>query len=146
LLERICAVRDETINALLRVVRSFIELLTVVDERPRWCRHATFLGPHRCESMILGSMTFCLTRAGLWPLPEDAQDVRYSVLGLYEVFSNLVIHDIGRPAKGEPDHGVCNPHEYLMGQMQAVLAEMRSPLREEDIEQLDTQARRLYMS
>lgn len=33
--ERICAVRDETIGALLSVMRSFVELLTVVDEGPR---------------------------------------------------------------------------------------------------------------
>lgn len=143
--ERICAVRNETVDALLGVMRSFIELLTVVDEGPRWCRHATFMGPHRCESMILGSMTFCLTRAGLCPVPEDAGSVEHSILGLYEAFANLVIHDIGQPVKGEGDHRGCNPQEYLVEQMKEVLARMRSPLREGDREQLDAQAKRLYV-
>ncbi|KAK4178073.1 nuclear pore protein-like protein [Triangularia setosa] len=145
IIERICAVRYETVKALLGVIRSFVELLTVVDERPRWCRHATFMGPHRCESMILGSMAFCLTRAGLWPMPEDAWDVKHSVLGLYEEFSILVIHDIGQPVEGEGDHKGCNPREYLMDQMREVFARMPSPLKEADMEQLVAQEKRLYM-
>ncbi|KAK4194933.1 hypothetical protein QBC40DRAFT_317738 [Triangularia verruculosa] len=145
IIERVCTVRDETIDALLEVIRSFIELLTVVDERPRWCRHATFMGPHRCESMILGSMTFCLTRAGLWPLPEDARDVKRSALGLYEAFSILVIHDIGKPAEGDGDHKRCNPREYLMDEMREVFARMSSPLQEADMERLAAQEKRLYM-
>ncbi|KAK4158454.1 nuclear pore protein-like protein [Chaetomidium leptoderma] len=146
IIERICAVRDETIEALLDVMRSFVELLTVVDEKPRWCRHATFMGPHRCESMILGSMTFCLTRASLCPIPEHVRDVEHSLLGLYEALSTLVIHDIGQPIKGEgDDHRGCNPQEYLVDQMKEVLAKMQNPVREADREQLDAQAKRLHM-
>jgi hypothetical protein len=126
-------------------MRAFTEWLTVVDERPRWCRHATFMGPHRCESMILGSMTFCLTRASLWPLPEDAQAVAHSILGLYGALSSLVIHDIGQPIKGEGDHKGCNPQEYLLDQMKEVLDKMQSPLREGDREQIDAQAKRLHL-
>jgi hypothetical protein len=143
--ERICAVRDEMVDGLLGVMRSFTEWLTVVDERPRWCRHATFMGPHRCESMILGSMTFCLTRASLWPIPENALDVEYSILGLYGALSSLVIHDIGQPVKGEGDHKECNPREYLLDQMKEVLDKMQSPLTEADKEQLDAQAKRLHL-
>lgn len=94
--------------------------------------------------MILGSMTFCLTRASLWPIPE-AQEVDYSILGLYEVLSNLVIHDIGQPIRGEVDHKGCNPREYLMDQMKDVLARIPSPLTEEDRAQLDAQAKRLHV-
>lgn len=99
-------------DALLDVFRTLTNLLTVVDERPRWCRHATYMGPHRCESMILGSITFCLTRAGLWPIPDEAGDVEHSILGLYETLSNLVIHDIGQPIRGEGDHAGCNPRDF----------------------------------
>lgn len=95
--------------------------------------------------MILGSMTFCLTRAGLFPIPEDARGVEHSILGLYGAFSSLVIHDIGQPAKGEGDHAGCNPREYLVDQMKTVLATMRSPVKEGDTEQLDAQATRLRM-
>jgi hypothetical protein len=143
--ERICAVRDETIDGLLGVMRSFTEWLTVVDERPRWCRHATFMGPHRCESMILGSMTFCLTRASLWPIPENVPDVEYSILGLYGALSSLVIHDIGQPVKGEGDHKGCNPEGYLLDQMKEVLDKMQNPLTVADKEQLDAQAKRLHL-
>ncbi|KAH7349851.1 hypothetical protein B0T11DRAFT_343042 [Plectosphaerella cucumerina] len=145
-IERICEARDETVGALLDVFRSLTGQLTVVDERPRWCRHATYMGPHRCESMILGSMTFCLTRAGLWPIPEDAGDVEHSILGLYEVLSNLVIHDIGQPVRGEGDHAGCNPRDFLMDQMKEVLTKMPTPLRESDREQLAAQAKKLHMS
>lgn len=127
-------------------MRSFTELLTVVDERPRWCRHATFMGPHRCESMILGSITFSLTRAGLFPLPADARGVvKHSILGLYVAFSNLVIHDIGQPGKGDDDHRVCNPQEYLVGQMDEVMANIQRPVNGRDRELLDAQAKRLHM-
>ncbi|KAF5239239.1 hypothetical protein FANTH_10041 [Fusarium anthophilum] len=81
IIERISANRLMTIQALLDITRKLINDLLVVDEKPRWCRHAEWMGPHRCESMILGSITFCLARGGLWPLPQ-AEDVMDSIVGL----------------------------------------------------------------
>jgi hypothetical protein len=95
--------------------------------------------------MILGSMTFCLTRASLWPIPENAPDVEYSILGLYGALSSLVIHDIGQPVKGEGDHKECNPEGYLLDQMKEVLDKMQNPLTVADKEQLDAQAKRLHL-
>ncbi|CAG7561794.1 unnamed protein product [Fusarium equiseti] len=93
IIEQILAIHISTIQALLDVIGQLISHLLVVDERPRWCRHAEWMGPHRCESMILGSITFCLARAGLWPLPK-AEDVRDSIVGLHRKLKGLVIHDI----------------------------------------------------
>ncbi|KAF5613634.1 uncharacterized protein FTJAE_13884 [Fusarium tjaetaba] len=81
IIERISANRLMIIQALLDIIRKLINDLLVVDEKPRWCRHAEWMGPHRCESMILGSITFCLARGGLWPLPQ-AEDVMDSIVGL----------------------------------------------------------------
>ncbi|KAF5691945.1 hypothetical protein FDENT_3148 [Fusarium denticulatum] len=81
IIERISANRLMTIQALLDIIGKLINDLLVVDEKPRWCRHAEWMGPHRCESMILGSITFCLARGGLWPLPQ-AEDVMDSIVGL----------------------------------------------------------------
>lgn len=70
LTQRIGAIRTQTIQAMLNLFRELSNILVVLDEQPRWCRHASYMRPHRCESMILGSIVFCLTRAGLWPIPE----------------------------------------------------------------------------
>ncbi|OAQ98236.1 hypothetical protein LLEC1_06484 [Akanthomyces lecanii] len=100
-------------------------ILLVVDEGPRWCRHATWLGPHRCESMILGSLMFCLSRAELWPLPK-ADDVEYSVLDLHARLDAVVLHVIGR-TKGDPrDHQACNPSQHLRDAMKQVMSDVPS--------------------
>lgn len=122
-----------------------VENLIVVDERERWCRHHTWMGPHRCESMILGSMTFCLARAGLWPLP-DARDMEYSVLGLYGKLTSLIIHDIGGADggdKGKVDHRVCNPRTYLLDLVERVVRETPSPLTEFHTKYLDGKGKKL---
>lgn len=119
------------------------DTLVVVDERVRWCRHHTWMGPHRCESMILGSMTFCLTRAGLWPLP-DPRDLECSVLDLYGKLTGLIIHDIGREAGEEGvDHRECNPRAYLMGQVQGIIHEIPNPVTEFHVKYLEDQAKKL---
>ena len=119
--------------------------LIVVDEHVRWCRHHTWMGHHRCESMILGSMTFCLARAGLWPLPEP-QDIDYSLLELYEKLTTLVIHDIGKADTSNPEanHKECNPRPYLLEQVQKVMREMPSPVSAFHIKHMEKQARRLF--
>ncbi|KAI0468778.1 hypothetical protein F4859DRAFT_203057 [Xylaria cf. heliscus] len=116
-------IRTQTIDSMLGIFREFADLLTVVDEGPRWCRHASYMGPHRCESMILGSMTFCMKRGALWPIPEGA-DVNESLLSVYKTLTNLVIHDIGQAAGVDDDHSVCNPHDYLIGKVNDILAGM----------------------
>lgn len=127
------------------VFRDLYEKLVTVDEGPRWCLHASYMGPHRCESMILGSMTFCLTRAGLWPIPETA-DVDDSVVMLYSTLMNLVIHDIGRPGeKGGVDHSECNPRAFLMGQIKDILAEVPSPVNDAHKKHLDRQIQKLLV-
>ena len=120
-----------------------VENLIVVDERPRWCRHAQWMGPHRCESMILGSLTFCLARAGLWPLPE-AESVNLSILGLYRKLTRLIIHDIGEVKEKPPtDHRECNPGAFLLEQVKKVIDEIPSPLTEFHIAQMEKQAERV---
>ncbi|OLN87049.1 hypothetical protein CCHL11_06489 [Colletotrichum chlorophyti] len=145
IIERIAEIRTQTIQSIMEIFGDLIAKLIVVDEGPRWCRHASYMGPHRCESMILGSMTFCLTRAGLWPIPE-AEDVEESVLALYSTLMNLVIHDIGRPEeKGGVDHAECNPRGFLMGRIKRVLGDIPSPVGELHVEQLDRQIERLLV-
>lgn len=142
---------------LLDIFRDMVEALIVVDERPRWCRHATWMGPHRCESMILGSITFCLARAGLWPLPKP-QELDYSILDLYSKLTSLVIHDIGEAVspggsgnnnsgsgKGGlmADHAECNPRQYLLDKIRQAMNEIPSPLTKLHTEHLERQAARL---
>ncbi|KAI0146792.1 hypothetical protein BJ166DRAFT_629301 [Pestalotiopsis sp. NC0098] len=71
-LEHLKSAREEILFSLLQPLRDLVDQLLVVDESPRWCRHAVWMGPHRCESIILGSLVFSLSRAQLWPLPEIA--------------------------------------------------------------------------
>ncbi|KAI8417592.1 hypothetical protein FOFC_00147 [Fusarium oxysporum] len=97
IIERISKNRLMTIQALLDVIRRLVNDLLVVDEKPRWCRHAEWMGPHRCESMILGSITFCLARGGLWPLPQ-AEDVMDSIVGLRRKMTGAVLTE--RSGKG----------------------------------------------
>ncbi|KAI0107990.1 hypothetical protein F4776DRAFT_644320 [Hypoxylon sp. NC0597] len=143
IIERITEIRIQTIQAFLNVFRDLINKLLVVDESPRWCRHASFMGHHRCESMILGSMTFCLARAGLWPLPH-AVEVEESVVELYTKLMNLVIHDIGRPSpKSMEDHGECNPMCHLTENMKRVIDEIADPVTEAHWRYLEIQEKRL---
>ncbi|KAF4956725.1 hypothetical protein FSARC_11493 [Fusarium sarcochroum] len=107
IVERISAIRIMTIRALLSVVGNLVENLLVVDEKPRWCRHAEWMGPHRCESMILGSITFCLSRAGLWPLPQ-AEDVMDSIVGLHRtsVSLNTQFPNMPQSPQGHQDRAI----------------------------------------
>lgn len=137
------AIRVQTFQSLLDIFRDMVETLIVVDEQPRWCHHASWMGPHRCESMILGSITFCLARAGLWPLP-DAREIEYSILGLYSKLTSLVIHDIGQTAdKPLTDHSECNPRSYLLDKIRQTLNEIPSPLTKIHCQHLERQAKRL---
>ena len=126
-IDRIDSIRENTINAMLGLFRDLSNILVVVDEQPRWCRYASYMCPHRCESMILGSVVFCLTRANLWPIPE-AQDVDESVMALYRQLANIVIHDIGQGEKKGNDHAKCNPRGFLLERLQRILADMPDPL------------------
>ncbi|KAJ2975791.1 hypothetical protein NUW58_g1721 [Xylaria curta] len=128
IIERIAAIRIQTIQSLLNIIRDMVGRLIIVDEGPRWCQHASFMGPHRCESMILGSLTFCLARAGLWPLPED-DEVEMTILQLHKVLVNLIIHNIGTTTKSdEPDHSQCNPKEYMMSRLRETMMEISIPI------------------
>ncbi|KAI9147269.1 hypothetical protein HJFPF1_13308 [Paramyrothecium foliicola] len=141
LMERIHTIREHTAKSLLGVFNNLIEDLLIVDEKPRWCRHASYMGPHRCESMILGSMTFCLARAGLWPLPEP-DELEYSLVGLYRKLTSLVIHDIGQVGDHQPmtDHRECNPRSFLLEQIKRIMDEIPSPLTESHMRHLSKQA------
>ncbi|KAK2595509.1 hypothetical protein QQS21_006784 [Conoideocrella luteorostrata] len=143
IVERINAVRLQTIHDLLDVVYKVVEVLTVVDEGPRWCRYANSPGHHRCESMLLGSMTFCLARAGLWPLPV-AEDVKLSLLEIYHIMTSLIIHDIGETSeKPREDHQECNPGPKILRKVQQVMSAIPSLLTEYHISRLDKQAEKL---
>ncbi len=118
------SIRLQTIGSLCGVFRSLIQNLLVVDEGPRWCRHATWLGSHRCESMILGSLMFCLSRAELWPLP-DAAEVQYSALDLYAKLDAVVVHVIGHAKGGDAlDHQACNPSQHLRNAMKDIMSDI----------------------
>jgi hypothetical protein len=127
IVDRIDAIRDQTIEAMLVLFRELTDILVVVDEKPRWCKYASYMGPHRCESMILGSVVFCLTRAGLWPIP-DPRDVGESVMGLYRKMTGVVIHDIGQVEKNGNDHARCNPRNFLLERLQRILVDITDPL------------------
>ena len=103
------------------------------------------MGPHRCESMILGSIVFCLTRAGLWPIPE-AQQIHKSVLDLYRELVGIVIHDIGQPEKKGDDHSECNPRQFLIDRLQRTLAEMPDPALDSNKRYLDAQIQKLGLA
>ena len=128
-------------QSLLDTTKEITDRLVVVDERPRWCCHASYMGPHRCESMILGSLTFCLTRAGLWPIPEAGDIDSLSVLQLQSTLMNLVIHDIGRAS--EVDHKVCNPQNFLEGQVRRIVAEVPDPVLESHRKHMEEQVIKL---
>lgn len=138
--ERISANRLMTIQALLDVIGRLVNDLLVVDEKPRWCRHAEWMGPHRCESMILGSITFCLARGGLWPLPQ-AEDVMDSIVGLRRKMTGLVVHDIGKV--DGLDHTHCNPGPFLLSEVERVFIDIRNPVTKDDLEAMDKQSKRL---
>ncbi|KAM3492026.1 hypothetical protein MY3957_004684 [Beauveria namnaoensis] len=143
ILDEIESIRAQTISKLLHIVGDVAKKLTVGDQRPRWCRYATHVGHHQCELMSLGSMTFCLARAGLWPLPEAAQ-VKLSLSDLYRILTNLVIHDIGATADApETDHRFCNPRRMLMDRVDQVMRNISSPLTEFHVRHLEKQAKRL---
>ncbi|KAF4469556.1 nuclear pore [Fusarium albosuccineum] len=144
IIERITAIRTQTIQALLDVCHDMVDNLLVVDEKPRWCRYAEWMGPHRCESMILGSLTFCLARAGLWPLPTP-EDVPDSIVGLHRKMTGLIIHDIGEIPGTKPavDHRGCNPGPYLLNEVEAIFKDIPSPITKFHLDQMDRQAKRL---
>ncbi|OAA55655.1 hypothetical protein ISF_07760 [Cordyceps fumosorosea ARSEF 2679] len=124
-IEYILSVRLETIRLLCGVLREMIRNLIVVDEAPRWCRHATWFGHHRCESMILGSLVSGLSRAGLWPLPE-AEEVKGSVRDLRARLDGVEVQDIGRAGGEEEggDHGECNPSQHLRDATREVMEDV----------------------
>ncbi|VUC23050.1 unnamed protein product [Clonostachys rosea] len=144
IVERIDAIRTQTIRSLLEVVGEMTEALVVVDERPRWCRHAQWMGHHKCESMILGSITFCLARAGLWPLPE-AEEVEYSLLSLYNKLTELVIHDIGEERTHDVvrNHAECNPRRQVLRRLRGIMEELPSSLTEMHMATVEKQRHRL---
>lgn len=127
IINRIDSIRENTIVEMLALFRDLSSILVVVDEQPRWCKYASYRGPHRCESMILGSVVFCLTRANLWPVPE-AQDVEESVMALYRLLASVVVHDIGMGERRGDDHAKCNPRGFLLERLQGILADVANPL------------------
>ncbi|KAI8963164.1 hypothetical protein F5Y11DRAFT_167532 [Daldinia sp. FL1419] len=142
ILERISAIRIQTLRALLGIFGEMIENLAVVDEKPRWCRHAVWMGPHRCESMILGSITFCLIRTGLWPLP-DAEEVEESVMTTYSKMANIIIHDIGMVDNSQVDHNKCNPGPFLLDRVQTVMGEIPNAVATSHVKYMNEQTRKL---
>lgn len=122
-IENIGSIRFQTIDSLLEVFRQLIQHLIVVDEGPRLCHHASWLGPHRCESMMLGSLTFCLSRAGLWPLPDTA-NVKDSISDLHFKLNAVVIQDLGQVKEDMRDHKCCNPSKRLSEAVVEIMTEI----------------------
>lgn len=109
------------------LIREITDMLVVVTEQPRWCRYAEYMGSHRCESMILGSMTFLLKRVGLLPLPK-APNTTYSIVSLYRQLATMVLHDIGQPKETGSDHAECNPRGFILRRLHQLILEMADPV------------------
>lgn len=139
---RLDDIRRSTIAAMLRLFDEFTQLLTVVDEQPRWCKFASYQGPHRCESMILGSIVFCLSRAKLFPVPRP-EEINESVLSLYRKLSTIVVHDIGQGERKGSDHSECNPRKFLIDRLQRILADMAPPISDEHNAMLEAQMKKI---
>ncbi len=92
--------------------------------------------------MILGYMTFYLTRAGLWPIP-DAENLDMSVMDLQERLLNLVTHDIRIKGTKGPDHRGCNPRDFLMDGIGAIVTRIPNTVNDNHKQQLDQQSRKL---
>lgn len=144
IISRADEIRLAMIDSMLGLFRQLTETLVVVDERPRWCRFASYMGPHRCESMILGSVVFCLTRAGLWPIPESQEICKtQSVRSLYQQLVGIVIHDIGQVGRNGEDHSQCNPRGFLLKGLGKVMGEVADPYLEEHTRYLAEQNSRM---
>jgi hypothetical protein len=55
--------------------------------------------------------------------------------------TGLVIHDIGR-SEGV-DHTPCNPRQFLLNEVERVLAEIHNPVTKAHLEKMDKQRKRL---
>ncbi|OAA55656.1 hypothetical protein ISF_07761 [Cordyceps fumosorosea ARSEF 2679] len=143
--ESISSIRLRAIQQLLDIVADVVSRLTGTDDHaPRWCRHAARVDHRQCELMILGSLSFCLARAGIWPLPTAAAHVRLSLGELHRVLTNLVIHDIGaEPGDPRLDHETCNPAPLLMQRVRHVMLSIPSPVTEFHVSHLERRARKL---
>ncbi|TGO33553.1 hypothetical protein BHYA_0240g00120 [Botrytis hyacinthi] len=142
-LEHIHSVRENVLCSLLQPFKDLISHLLVENEKPRWCRHAVWMGPHRCESIILGSLTWCLCKSKLWPLPE-APDIYESIAAIYTRLSGLIIHDLGQFDKKE-DHSICNPSGMINLHMKTALTSLTLPLTRRQIEYMRKQKHILDM-
>ncbi|KAK6615092.1 hypothetical protein QC760_000199 [Botrytis cinerea] len=142
-LEHINSVRENILGSLLQPFRDLVGHLLVEDEKPRWCRHAVWMGSHRCESIILGSLTWCLCKSKLWPLPE-APDIYDSIAGIYTRLQGLIIHDLGVFDKKE-DHSICNPSGMINSHLKTALTCLTLPLTRRQVEYMKKQEHILDM-
>ncbi|KPM39022.1 hypothetical protein AK830_g7547 [Neonectria ditissima] len=128
IVERIRAIRIQTIRELLSAVDDAVKSLIVVEEKPSWFRHARWVESRRCESIVLGSLMFCLMGAGLWPLP-DAHNIQDSIADLRTKIAGLVFYDIG-PDKGEVDvdYGACNPGPEMLDKIGQIMSDIADPV------------------
>ena len=136
-LDRIISIRNQTVDALLMPFRGLVRKLLAGDDDPRWCQHATYLGPRTCESMILGSITVYLMKQGLWPLPI-VSEVGHSIQQLHSILIRVPIYD--------NDHPECNPRGYLDQAITTVMAEMPDPVSDTQRCHLESQACKLRQS
>lgn len=128
IIERIRAIRLQTIQQLLGTIEDAVSGLIVVEEKPRWSRNSRWMESRRCESIVLGSLMFALMGAGLWPLP-DAHDIQESLAELRTKIAGLVFYDIG-PDVGEVDvdYAACNPGPGILDKIGKIMAETADPV------------------
>ncbi|KAH7163346.1 hypothetical protein B0J13DRAFT_35235 [Dactylonectria estremocensis] len=128
IIERIRAIRIQTIRELLDAIDDAVRSLIVVEEKPRWGRNARWIESRRCESIVLGSLMFALMGGGLWPLP-DARDIQESIAELRAKFCRLDFYDIG-PDVGEVDvdYAACNPGPGIFDKIEKIVAETADPV------------------
>ncbi|KAK7431639.1 hypothetical protein QQZ08_001857 [Neonectria magnoliae] len=128
IVERIRAIRIQTIRELLGAVDDAVKSLIVVEEKPSWFRHSRWVESRRCESIVLGSLMFCLMGAELWPLPE-AHDIDESIADLRTRIAGLVFYDTG-PDTGEVDvdYGACNPGPEILDKIGQIMGDIADPV------------------
>ena len=96
--ENIRTARQTTVEALLHLCGKLVD--TYVHQ-PRVCKgyedsSATFTSipdyAKECDALVLGSLMRGLGNSGLWPIPEDSDDVKISVSTLKEKLLRIECH------------------------------------------------------
>ena len=114
--------RLETIERILRPVRSALEKLTRTRERrpgDYLCNRSTYLSEEKldCEALMLGRLIQSLVACELWPIPETSS-CPYSASKLLDAVRNLP--QSRTPIKHLQSHADCFPIPKLKDTLNAI--------------------------